>query len=411
MGLPPLTTDRSSVISTSRDQISPEQRLLPLERAAEAFALPAGSVYLDSAAHGPPLRAMRAAGELALRESATSWFGPRWRTQIESVRALAAGLFDGDPDAVALIPSAAYGLSIAARNLPLQRGDSVLLLEGQFPSSRLPWLRRCAQVGAEIVVAARRAGTDWTATVLQSLDENPSIRVLALPQVHWQDGTLLDLTAIAQRARERDALLVLDLSQSLGALPVELERWQPEFVVAVGYKWLLGPYGLSWMWVAPRWRGTGEPLEDGWVANDSEALWEAAASDAISPLPGARRFDADGVCDRPRLAMAEVALRQIHAWKVTAIADALRMRTHTLLDALHGHDLDAWLPTGECAHFCALQPPRSKIDALAAHLHACGVYFTQRNGRLRLAPYLHMEPAQLQQVANLIGDWAKTNRD
>ncbi len=406
MGQPPHSTDPSGARSTS-----PEQQPLPLERAAEAFALPADVLYLDSATHGPPLRAMREAGERALHESATSWFGDDWRAQIETVRAMAAKLFDGDAEAVALIPSAAYGLSLAANNMPLQRGDAVLLLDGQFPSNRLPWIRRCAQVNAHILVAARSEGIDWTRAVLQALDAHPEIRVLALPQVHWQDGTLLDLTAIAARGRECGARLVLDLSQSLGALPVELDRWQPDFVVAVGYKWLLGPYGLSWLWAAPHWRDAGVPLEDGWAANDTPALWRLESDEITSPLPGARRFDADGVCDRPRLAMATAALRQILAWGVPAIGDALRMRTRVLLDALRENDLDSWLSADECAHFCALQPPVASVDAVAQLLRANEVLFTQRNGYLRLAPYLHLGPNQLQAVANLIGHWAKANRD
>ncbi len=384
---------------------------LPFDRAAEAFALPEGVLYLDSAAHGPPLRAMRAAGERALRESATGWFGEHWRAQIENVRALAAQLFDGDSEAIALIPSAAYGLSLAARNLPLQRGDAVLLLDRQFPSNRLPWIRRCEDVGARIVTAVRNDGSDWTHAVLQALEAHPEIRVLALPQVHWQDGTLLDLTAISARARELGARLVLDLSQSLGALPAQIDRWQPDFVVAVGYKWLLGPYGLSWLWAAPHWREAGVPLEDGWVANDSDALWRDDAGLSTVPLSGARRFDADGVSDRPRLAMAEVALRQILEWRAPAIGDGLRLRTRILLDALREQGLDAWLPAGECAHFCALQPHAERVDALASHLRASNVLFTQRNGRLRIAPHLHVEPKQLRALARQIADWAQVNRN
>ncbi|MEO5596504.1 MAG: aminotransferase class V-fold PLP-dependent enzyme [Lysobacteraceae bacterium] len=383
---------------------------LPFDRAAEAFALPEAVLYLDGAAHGPPLRAMRAAGERAMRESATSWFGEHWRAQIETVRALAAQLFDGDCEAIALIPSAAYGLSLAARNMPLQRGDAVLLLDRQFPCNRLPWIRRCEDVGARIVTAVRSDGSDWTHAVLQALETHPDIRVLALPQVHWQDGTLLDLTVISARAREVDARLVLDLSQSLGALPAQIDAWQPDFVVSVGYKWLLGPYGLSWLWAAPDWRQGGVPLEDGWVANDGDALWRDDAGLNSTPLSGARRFDADGVSDRPRLAMADVALRQILEWQVPAIVDGLRLRTRILLDGLGEQGLDAWLPAGECAHFCALKPPAAIADALGSHLRASNVLFTQRNGRLRLAPHLHIELEQLRVLASQIGDWAQVNR-
>lgn len=372
---------------------------IPLTTAIKAFDVADGQLYLDSAAHAPPLRDVRAAAMAALQDDRTHWFGNEWRQRVERVRALAAQLFDGDANAVALLPSAAYGLSLAARNLPLQRGEAVLVLDGQFPSNLLPWQRRCGEAGARLVVARRDARHDWTAAVLRALDDEPGIATLALPHAHWRDGTLLDLATIAARARERDARLVLDLSQSLGALPADLDAWQPDFVVAVGYKWLLGPYGLAYLWAAPQWRDAGTPLEHGWMACDHDALWNAAANAEIASLPGARRFDADGVCDLTRLAMAEAALTQVLAWGVSDIASALRTRMGTFAAALRACGLEDWLPSGEFAHFCALQPPAEYAEALAQALRTEAVVLTLHEGRLRIAPHLHVSPSQLETLA------------
>jgi len=372
---------------------------MPITTASEAFDLADGQLYLDCAAHGPPLRGVRAAAMAALQDDSTNWFGTHWRERVERVRTLAAQLFDGDADAVALLPSAAYGLSLAARNLPLQRGKAVLVLDRQFPSNLLPWQQRCVEVGARLVVARRDARHDWTAAVLRALDNEPGIATLALPHVHWRDGTLLDLATIATHARKRDARLVLDLSQSLGALPVDLDAWRPDFVVAVGYKWLLGPYGLAYLWAAPQWRDAGTPLEHGWMACDNDALWNAAANAEIAPLPGARRFDADGVCDLARLAMAEAALTQVLAWGVSEIASALRMRMDAFAAALHTCGLGDWLPANPVAHFCALRPPAEYAEALVEALRAEGVVLTLHNGRLRIAPHLHVSTAQLETLA------------
>ena len=378
---------------------------LPLPTAIDAFVA-ADGLYLDCAAHGPPLRSVRAAAMAALQDDSTPWFGTHWRECVERVRTLAAQLFDDDAAAVALLPSAAYGLSVAARNLPLQRGEAVLVLDGQFPSNLLPWRQRCIETGARLVVARRDPRHDWTAAVLRALDDEPGIVALALPHVHWQDGTLLDLTTIANRAHERAARLVLDLSQSLGALQVNLAAWRPDFVVAVGYKWLLGPYGLSYLWAAPHWRDAGIPLEHGWMACDTDALWQAVANAETMPLPGARRFDADGVCDLTRLGMAEAALTQVLAWGVSDIASALRTRMDAFATGLRACGLGDWLPADPVAHFCALQPPAEYADALAETLRAEGVVFTLHNGRLRLAPHLHVPPAQLETLAARIAGFA-----
>lgn len=367
------------------------------------FALPGDMLYLDSAAHGPPLKSVRAAGIAALRQSTTTWLGgAHWRDDVERVRALAARLFDDNADAVAMIPSAAYGLSVAARNIPLQAGQSVLVLEGQFPSNLLPWRRRCAEVGASLVFARREEGQGWTAAVLDALDAHPGIRVLALPQAHWRDGALLDLAAISARARARGASLVLDLSQSLGVLPVDLATWQPDFVIAVGYKWLLGGYGLAWLWAAPRWRESGQPLEQGWMAHDHDALWKAGNEGDAAPLPGARRFDAGGVCDAMRLAMAEAALAQVLAWGVAAIAEQLQRRTTALDHALERHGLGALRTLDHAPHFCGVQLPSQRADAVVRALSDAGIVCTVHNGCVRIAPHLHARIGEMARPIEVI---------
>jgi selenocysteine lyase/cysteine desulfurase len=387
----------------------PLQATLPLDRAPQAFALPVDGLYLDCAAQGPPLRAARdvAAALLEPGEDAVEgWAGDAgsWRARIESVRTLAAAFFDSDADGVALLPSAAYGLSLAARNLPLQAGEAVLVLDGQFPSNLLPWRQHCLDSGARLVFAERVAGGDWTQAVLHALDAVPGIAILALPQAHWIDGSLLDLDRIAPYARERGARLVLDLSQSLGALSVRLDAWQPEFVVSVGYKWLLGPYGLAYLWAAPHWRDAGQPLEQGWMGYDNDVLWQGDADATPEALIGARHFDAGGVCDARRLALAEVGLRQVLAWSREGLSETLRTRTRALADALHAQGLGDWLPHGEVGHFCGLRPPAGLARGLAETLRGEGIRLTLRRRQLRIAPHLHAGEAQLRALAERMGE-------
>lgn len=375
----------------------------PSGSAAHAlFALPRNMLYLDSAAHGPPLRAVRDAAAAALQGSTTSWFGAHWRDEVERLRALAAGLFDGDPEGIAFIPSAAYGMALAARNVALWPGQSVLVLDDQFPSNLLPWRQRCKETGARLVLVHRSEGQDWTDAVLDAIDADTEIRVLALPQVHWRDGTLLDLDRISARARARKASLVLDLSQSLGVLPLRLAAWQPDFIVSVGYKWLLGGYGLAWLWAAPQWRDDGQPLERGWMSHDREELWQTGNAVYAEPLPGARRYDADGVCDAMRMAMAEAGLRQIIGWGVPQIAAQLKLRTDALDDALHARGLEELGTPGHAPHICGLHLPAGRAEAVARAMEKAGIVATLRNDCLRVAPHMHAGIGQMARVADVV---------
>ena len=374
------------------------------------FVLPADRLYLDTAAQGPRLRAVQDAAQAALDASIAPWRLPMaaWEASIETVRSRAAVLFDGEADAVALVPSAAYGLAIAARNLPLSARDAVLVLEGQFPSNLLPWQQRCADVGARIVAVRQENGNDWTDAVLAALEADTAIRVLALPQAYWHDGALLDLDRIAVRARDTGAALVLDLSQSLGALPTQIARWQPDFVVSVGHKWLLGAPGLAYLWAAPHWREHGVSIEQHWLARDGGRDWQFPADHPAPYRAGARRFDAGGVADPLRLAMADAALRQVNEWGVAQIATQLRARTAAFAAGLREYGLAHWTTAGPVAHFLGVRPPRAESMALVANaLTAAGVVVTARHGMLRIAPHLHVGVDDMRRAAAIVGDASK----
>ncbi|MBB4133048.1 aminotransferase class V-fold PLP-dependent enzyme [Xanthomonas sp. 3075] len=382
---------------------------LPIEweQRHQAFALPIGITYLDAASRGPLLRAVQTIAHQAVDALATPWQLPfdAWLQDIEGLRALAAGLFDNDADGVAMLPSAAHGLATAARNLPLQRGEAVLLLEGQFPSNLLIWQRRCAEVGARIVAVPTTASPALTETVLQAIADTPALRIVTLPHAYWLDGRQLDLDRISAAVHARGAALVLDLSQSLGVLPTDLPRWQPDFVVSVGHKWLLGPMGLAWLWVAPQWRAHGVPIEEHWIGRDAGSSWDFPATNAPPYRSGARRFDAGGVADPLRIAMATAALQQVTAWQPSRIAAALGALTSRWDAALHARGLGSWCTPGHAAHLTALQPPAAQLNAVAATFGKHAAICTQRHGRLRIAPHLTVtEQALAGLIAALPGE-------
>ncbi len=372
---------------------------------AEMFCLPDGVVYLDTAAHGPRLRVVQNAAQRALDAGVAPWrLGDAdWQASIERVRGLAADCFDGDADAVALVPSAAHGIAIAAHNLPLARGEGVLVTAGAFPSQVLAWQQRCHAVGARMVEPRPLPGESTSDAVLRLLDSDAQIRVLSLAHVDWRDGSVLDLDRIAVHAHDRGAALVLDLSQSLGALPARIAQWKPAFAVSVGYKWLLGPSGMAYLWADATWRERGIPIEQHWLARDPGAVWRGDAQRPAAWRPGARRFDAGGVADPQRLAMAEVALQQVARWQIARIAPSLQARTAALASALRALGLSSWLAPDAHAHILGVRPPAACLDAIAAALSRAGVIVTVRQGCVRLAPHLNVGVGSAAMVADVLG--------
>lgn len=368
--------------------------------AADAFMADEGFLYLDCAAQGPRLRCVHDAAMAAMELTARPWNPPPVTPQAlrEQLRQRLARLFDADADAVALVPSAAYGLATAARNLPLDAGDEVLVLDGQFPSNLLGWQQRCAEVGARLCGVRREAGQDWTAAVLAAIEDNARLRVAALPQVRWDDGAMLDLDRICESLQARGIALVLDLSQSLGVLPVDLARWRPDFIASVGYKWLLGARGLACLWTAPRWRSQGSPIENHWYGRDAGREWRFALAPATPFAAGARRFDAGGLDGLVPLSMAMAAIDQVLDWQPAEIATALKTRTDALDAYLDQAGLAHWQTPGHAPHLTALRPPAGRIQAVHEALKQARITCTNRYGLLRIAPHLHVAPADMARV-------------
>ncbi len=377
-----------------------------MAEAASRFSTPADALYLDTAAQGPRLHAVLTAGHAALEAGTQPWrlSFAAWEEQIEALRTRAADtLFEGDGDGVAMVPSVAHAMATAARNLPLQAGAAVLLLDAQFPSNLLPWQQRCDETGARIVAVSRRAGEGWTEAVLAALQSTPQVRVVSLPQAHWHDGALLDLDRIAPAVHAAGAALVLDLSQSLGVLPLQLQRWQPDFVAAVGHKWLLGPTGLAWLWAAPRWRSEGVPIDQHWQARDAGDTWAFPSAAAPPYRTGARRFDAGGVADMLRLAMSAAAMSQVQAWGVEAIGRRLGQLTSALDQGLDAHGLSAWKTPGHAPHLTALRSPDpALLDMAWAALQHGSIICTRRAGLLRIAPHVHASEDDMRRVAEVV---------
>ena len=253
--------------------------VIPSQR--HRFDIPREVAYLNCAYMSPLMTEVVEAGRAAVARKARPWqIRPiDFFTGPDALRPLFARLIGADADGVALIPAASYGLAIAAANLPLGPGRRILVLEDQFPSNVYCWQARAAETGAEVATVGPGADGDLTAALLAAIDERTAI--VACPHCRWTDGALLDLAAVGAAARAAGAALVLDLTQSAGALPFDAAAVRPDFVVAACYKWLLGPYATGFLWVAPEHRD-GRPLEAG-LDGPPAAPRTSPASSTTSP--------------------------------------------------------------------------------------------------------------------------------
>jgi selenocysteine lyase/cysteine desulfurase len=359
---------------------------LPLPAQRELFDIPDDVAYFNCASLAPQLRSAREAAEAAWRRRARPWLlrGDDWSTEVEERRTLFARLAGVDADGVALVPATSYGLAVAAANLSAAPGQRVLVLAEDFPSDWYTWQRFARRTGATVAAVDRGDGRTWTEALLDELDERTA--VVAVLAVHWTDGALVDLGAVAARAREVGAAVVVDASQALGAMPLDLAAVRPDYLVSVGYKWLLGPFGLSYLYVAPRHRD-GVPLEENWISRLGSEDFAGLVGYQDRYQPGARRFDVGQRSHFETTPMAIAALRQLLDWEVPRVAATLRRTTGRIQEAVGAMGLTL-TSRDRGPHMLGVRLPAPARQRVAAALTRANVFAGVRGSSLRVSPHL-----------------------
>jgi selenocysteine lyase/cysteine desulfurase len=354
----------------------------------ELFEIPAEIAYLNCAYMSPQLRSVREIGERALARKSRPWeITPHdFFEDPEKARALFARLVGGEADGVALLPSVSYGMAVAAANVEVEPKQNILVLEEQFPSNVYPWRELAAREGANLVTVPRPADHDWASAVLEHLDE--SAAVVAVPNCHWTDGTLVDVARVGERARQAGAALVVDGIQSLGAHPFDVAEVGPDFLVATAYKWLLGPYGIGFMYVHEAYR-EGTPIEHNWINRRGSEDFSRLVDLEDAFQPGARRYDVGERSNFVLLPMVNAALRQILDWGVENISETIGGLTALIEEEARKRDVEAIPAKRRARHMLGLKLGSTVPEDLAARLSRENVFVSVRGESVRVSPHLY----------------------
>ncbi len=362
--------------------------LHPIPSQRHRFAIPDDVHYLNCAYMSPIADTVRdalAAGNVRKDQPWTykpaDFFGYG-----EAFRDRAGRIMGADPNCIAIIPSASYGLAVAASNLPLKSGQRIVILDDQFPSNVYVWRKCTHETGAEIVTARRDPSADWNDAVLDAITVNTAI--VSVPHCHWIDGRIVDLVAVGKACRAVGAALVLDLTQSLGAMPFDLAQVQPDFAIAACYKWLMGPYSLGMMYAAPKYH-EGSPIEHNWLNRAGSEDFTQLVNYRDDFQPGARRFDMGEMANPGPLAGASAAIDMLLEWGVDAIAETLGTKTHAIAAAVQDVGIST-VPIGiRASHFLALSFDAGVPPQLMTRLAERNVHVSQRGSTLRVTPHVY----------------------
>jgi selenocysteine lyase/cysteine desulfurase len=369
------------------------------------FDIPREICYLNSASYSPlPLRTQEA-GRAAVGRKGRPWTLPASfaNEQYERARTAAARLLNAEPSDVALIPSVSYGVATAAKLLTIPRGTRVIVLEDDHSSPVLEWHSRAEAQGFSVETVKRPDDGDWTSAVLAAVERSGAapVSLASISSVHWSDGGLIDVDKVAAALRQHGAAFLIDATQAVGVLAMDVMRLDPDFVLFPTYKWVLGPYGRAFLYIAKRHQ-SGIPLEQIAAGRRNVRAENAVYFTDLDYVGDARRFDMGERDYFISMEMAAIGMEMLAEWGAAAVAQRLAMLSARIAEGVHGLGVSVLDARLRAPHLLSLAfkggMPAGLIEGLASE----GVHVALRLGRLRVSPHVYNDEADADRFVEVL---------
>ncbi|GAB5401024.1 MAG: aminotransferase class V-fold PLP-dependent enzyme [Aureisphaera sp.] len=370
------------------------------------FNLPDSPIYLNHAYMGPQLKSVEHIGIENLKRKSRPFeiTAEDFFTEKEVLRKSFAELIDcPDPTCVAIIPSVSYGIANAMANIPFEQGDGIVVLEEQFPSNFYAWkhLENTKNVQIHSISAPpimKGRGEKWNQLILEAIQ--PNTKVIALPHVHWTDGTRFDLEGIRKKADEVGAYLIIDGTQSVGALPFSVDKIRPDALICGGYKWLLGPYSLGVAYYGERFH-EGIPIEDNWMNHVGSEDFRNLVNYSYDFKPKALRYDVGESSNFILTPMLNESIQQLLRWKPEHIQAYCKSISEAPLKTLEDAGFFVEDATYRTHHLFGIYlEDISKMESIQKRLKEHKIFVSYRGNAIRVACHVYNTHLELEKLVS-----------
>ena len=343
--------------------------------------------FLDHAAVSPlpqpALEALREYGQ-SLAENGIAAV-KSWFDRVTEVRGLAAKLLNApDPSDVIFVANTTQGIGLIAEGFPWEAGDNVVTAEEEYPSNLYPWMN-LAHRGVEVRRVPSRGNRVAIDDLVAALDGRT--RVLAISSVEFASGFRNDLDALGQLCRDRGIFFFVDAIQSLGVLPLDLQRTPIDALAADGHKWLLGPEGCGIAYIRREWVERLHPIGVGW--NSVVGRYDFNTID-LTFLPHAGRWEG-GSYNIPGITAFGASLKLLLDLGIDTVERRIMELTDTLCDraASAGLEVFSSRQANEKSGIVSLVKPGASAQDLMRRCRQAGVIVNNRAHRLRVSPHIY----------------------
>jgi selenocysteine lyase/cysteine desulfurase len=371
------------------------------------FQLPDEIHYLNGAYMSPLMSTVEEAGIIGMQRKRNPFtIKPiDFFLDAEEVRTRFGKIVNCKPSQVAIIPAVSYGLKTAIANIPTNSGTHAIVVADEFPSGFYPITEWCKTNQKELKVVDApnnlvNRGKLWNENLLNSITNDTCAVVLS--SVHWTDGTKFDLKKIGEKCKANHTLFIVDGSQSVGILPIDVADFQIDALICVGYKWLLGPYNTGLAYYSEAF-DNAKPIEDVWINKLGAEDFTKLTNYTAEYKPGAAKFNVGESGNLIQLPMMITALDQILAWEVQSIQAYAGKLIQPLLQFLRTNNF--WVEDDEyrCNHIIGfLLPPTIDREQLLKKLQANNLIVSVRGAAIRVSAHVYNTEADINALINLL---------
>lgn len=374
----------------------------------ELFNIPDEVTYLNCAYQGPLMKPIEkiAFEAISKRTRPYQYTVEDFFEPVEKLRKAFSKLIDcNDFQRIAVIPSVSYGLANVVNNITLKSKKGIVLLGEQFPSNYYPWKRLAEeQSGNLVVVKAPNVNENrakiWNERLLEAIDDDTA--VVSIGNVHWADGTWIDLQAVREKTLQNGALMIIDGTQSVGALPIDIDRLQPDALICAGYKWLLGPYGTALAYFGPAF-DNGKPIEENWINRLNSENFESLVQYNDNYKPKAARYSVGQNSSFFHVPMLLNSIEQILEWEPARIQQYCIELTKDSLTHLQEIGCRIENEDYRCGHLFGIRLGEDfDFEALKKQFLKSKVFVSLRGDSIRIAPNVYNTTEDMERLVRCI---------
>ncbi len=376
----------------------------------EKFNLQRKYAYINCAYMSPLMKKVENAGKQGLLKKRKPYkIGVEdFFNDTNTLRLLFAQLIGtSEKERIVVLPSVSFGMANVVNNLPKKKGK-IIVVEGQFPSNIYPWtslVKRGYEV--EIISAPNgmKKGESWNQKIEDAI--NGETVLLAIGHVHWADGTLFDLQKFRSKLDQVDGLLIIDGTQSIGALPFDMNNIRPDALICAGYKWLMGPYSIGLGYYGEKFDG-GRPVEENWINRKNSEDFAGLVNYQDNYREGALRYEVGEHSNFIMVPMMIEAIKQLLKWMPENIQEYCDILLSPTISQAVEMGFESEDKEFRSAHLFGLQlPPHVAPNSAMKIFKERKVSVSLRGEIIRVAPHVYNDDVDARKLLKALEQIAR----